>query len=169
MRYANEIKVGIVFLLGVVVCAFGYFYLRGLGLGAERYYVRLNEGAQITQGNEVRLKGVKIGQISKVGFDPNTQNPLLTVEVRRSNPPFRLLKSYKYTIQSTSLVGETYLDIRGNYSPTQPIYQPDDPTQIIPATASGGLLGAASSEETVRQLTQTLKNFNITLDRLNKG
>ncbi|RYX81184.1 MCE family protein [bacterium] len=169
MRYANEIKVGIVFLIGVAVCIFGYFYLRGLGLGADKYYVRLNEPAQITQGNEVRLKGVKIGQISEVGFDPDTQNPVLTIEVRRSNPVFRLLRSYRYTIQSSSLVGATYLDIRGAYSPQDPVYQPNDPSQIIPAKASGGLLGAASSEETARQLTQTLANFNITLDRLNKG
>ncbi|BCM91755.1 hypothetical protein IAD21_03630 [Abditibacteriota bacterium] len=169
MRYANEIKVGIVFLIGLFVFAFGYFFLRGVGLGADHYYVRLSEAAQIAQGNEVHLQGVKIGQISRVGFDPDTQNPVLTIEVRRSNPPIRLLRSYRYSVQSSSLVGENYLDIRGLYSPQLKAYEPNKPDQFIPAAASGGLLAAAASEETARQLTQTLKNFNITLDRLNKG
>ncbi len=169
MRYANEIKVGIVFLIGLFVITLGYFYLRGVGLGADHYYVRLSGAAQIAQGNEVRLKGVKIGQISEVGFDPDTQNPILTLEVRRANPSFRLLKSYRYTVQSSSLVGENYLDIRGTYSPKLPAYLPNTPGQFIPGTSSGGLLEAASSEDTARQLKDTIDKFNITLDRLNKG
>ena len=169
MRYANEIKVGIVFLIGMFVIGFGYFYLRGVGLGADRYYVRLNGAAQIAEGNDVRLQGVKIGQIAEVNFDPQTQQPILTLEVRRVNPRYQLLQSYKYTVQSAGLVGENYLDIRGPYKPKQLVYLPNLSDQFIPGTATGGLLSVASSEDTARQLTQTLKNFNVTLDRLNKG
>ena len=169
MRYANEIKVGIVFLVGMFVIGFGYFYLRGVGLGADRYYVRLNGAAQIAEGNDVRLQGVKIGQVAEVNFDPQTQQPILTLEVRRVNPRYQLLQSYKYTVQSAGLVGENYLDIRGPYKPKQLVYLPNLADQFIPGTATGGLLSVASSEDTARQLTQTLKNFNVTLDRLNKG
>ena len=169
MRYGNEIKVGIVFLLGLVVIVFGYFYLRGVGLGADKYYLKLNGAAQIAQGNDVRLQGVKIGQVSDVGFDPGTQQPILTLDVRRSNPPFELLRAYKYTIQSAGLVGENYVDIRGPYKPGLPVYKANQTFQYIPASAVSGLLSAASGEDTARQLADTLKNFNVTLDRLNKG
>ena len=169
MRYANEIKVGIVFLLGLFVLVFGYFYVRGIGYGADHYYVRLNGAAQIAPGNDVRLQGVKIGQISEVGFDPQTQQPILTLEVRHANPPFELLQGFKYTVQSAGLVGENFLDIRGKYKPKQLTFLPNLRDQYIPGTAAGGLLSAASSEDTARELTQTLKNFNITLDRLNRG
>ena len=77
MRYSNEIRVGIVFLGGLALIVFGYFYLRGLGLNAEFYTLRLNGAASIAQGNDVRLQGVKIGQVSEVNFDPETQQPIL--------------------------------------------------------------------------------------------
>ncbi len=169
MRYGNEIKVGIVFLLGLFVIVFGYFYLRGVGLGADKYYVRLVGAAQIAQGNDVRLRGVKIGQVAEVGFDPKTQDPILTLEVRRSNPPFQLLQSYAYTVQNSGLIGENYIDIRGQYRPRQLQYLPNLRDQIIPCRAVGGLFSAASSEDTARQLTRTLNNFNHTLELLNKG
>lgn len=173
MRYFNEIKVGIVVLLGLFVMVFGYFWLRGVGLGAEKYYVRLNGAAQIAQGNDVRLQGVKIGQVEDVGFDPQTQQPILTLAVRRSNPPFKLLRTYVYSIQSSSLVGENYVDIRGKYVPGTPIYNPAIPNgtiEYIPGRASGGILAVTNgAEDVVKDFRSTLQNLNVTIDRINRG
>ncbi len=169
MRNANEIKVGIVFLIGLGIITTAYFYLRGVGLGADIYYVRLTGVAQISQGNDVRLQGVKIGQVQDVGFDPTNQQPILTLAVRRSRPPFALLQSYKYTIQSSGLVGENYVDIRGPYTPNTLIFRPNDQTQFIPGASQGGILALSNSDEIVKKLTRTLDGFNLTLDRLNQG
>lgn len=170
MRYSNEIKVGIVFLLGLFVIIFGYFWLRGVGLGADLYYVKLNGAAQIAQGNDVRLQGVKIGQVQEVGFDEQTQRPILTLAVRKGKPPFKLLKNYVYSVQSAGIVGENYFDIRGPFNPTTAIYEPNEESQIIPGKAGGGITAVTDvAAETAKDFQVTLKNLNVTLDRVNKG
>ncbi len=170
MRYSNEIRVGIVFLGGLALMIFGYFYLRGLGLNAESYTLRLNGAASIAQGNEVRLQGVKIGQVSDVNFDPATQQPILKIAVRRADPSFKLLKSYDYSVQSAGLVGENYVDIRGDYNTNADIYNPDDPSEIIPAEASSGILAAANSaSDLAKNLEVTIAKVNTTLDAVNNG
>ncbi len=170
MRYSNEIRVGIVFLGGLALIVFGYFYLRGLGLNAEFYTLRLNGAASIAQGNDVRLQGVKIGQVADVNFDPVTQQPILEIAVRRADPSFKLLKTYEYAVQSSGLVGENYVDIRGPYNPNADIYNPDDPSEIIPTEASSGILAAAdSAQDLAKSLETTIKKVNVTLDSINNG
>ncbi|HEX8464054.1 MAG TPA: MlaD family protein [Abditibacterium sp.] len=170
MRYLNEIKVGVVVLVGLLVIFFGYFWLRGVGLGADTYYVRLNGAANIAQGNDVRLQGVKIGQIEEVGFDAQTQQPILKLAVRRSKPPFKLLRSYVYSVQSAGIVGENYVDIRGKYDPIAPVYLPNTEGEFIPGKAAGGVLAIAdSAQDIVRDFQGTLKKLNVTIDRVNKG
>lgn len=170
MRFLNEIKVGVVVLAGMALIIFGYFSLRGVGLGAEIYYLKLDGAAAIAQGNDVRLQGVKIGQVQEVGFDNADQKPILTLAVRRSDPPFRLLKTYTYSVQSAGIVGENYVDIRGPYTPNAPIYAKNTPSQIIPGEASNGLLGVTdNAEEIANELRQTIRNFNVTLERINDG
>ena len=170
MRFLNEIKVGIVVLAGVALIIFGYFSLRGVGLGAEIYYLKLDGAAAIAQGNDVRLQGVKIGQVQEVGFDTTDQKPLLTLAVRRSDPPFRLLKTYTYSVQSAGIVGENYVDIRGPYTPSAPVYAKNTPSQIIPGEASSGLLGVTNNAEAIAEdLRETIRSFNVTLERINNG
>ncbi len=170
MRYSNEIRVGIVFLGGLALIVFGYFYLRGLGLNAEFYTLRLNGAASIAQGNDVRLQGVKVGQVADVNFDPQTQQPILKIAVRRAEPSFKLLKTYEYSVQISGLVGENYVDIRGPYVAGADIYNPDDPSEIIPAEAAGGILAATNSaNDLAKSLETTIKKVNTTLDSVNNG
>ena len=170
MRYSNEIRVGIVFLGGLALIVFGYFYLRGLGLNAEFYTLRLNGAAAIAQGNDVRLQGVKVGQVADVNFDPKTQQPILKIAVRRADPSFKLLKTYEYSVQISGLVGENYVDIRGPYNANADIYNPDDPSEVIPAEAAGGILAATNSANDVaKSLESTIKKVNTTLDKINNG
>ena len=170
MRYSNEIRVGIVFLGGLALIVFGYFYLRGLGLNAEFYTLRLNGAAAIAQGNDVRLQGVKVGQVADVNFDPKTQQPILKIAVRRASPSFKLLKTYEYSVQISGLVGENYVDIRGPYVANADIYNPDDPSEVIPAEAAGGILAATNSaSDLAKSLETTIKKVNKTLDNVNNG
>ena len=170
MRYSNEIRVGIVFLGGLALIVFGYFYLRGLGLNAEFYTLRLNGAASIAQGNDVRLQGVKVGQVADVNFDPKTQQPILKIAVRRAKPSFKLLKTYVYSVQISGLVGENYVDIRGPYNTNADIYNPDDPDEIIPTEAAGGILAATNSaNDLAKSLEGTIKKVNKTLDNINNG
>ncbi|MEO6906670.1 MAG: MlaD family protein, partial [Abditibacteriaceae bacterium] len=102
MKAANEVRVGAVVLAAVTLLVFGYIYFRGVGLGAQLYYVRLKQSASISAGAEVRLQGVKIGVVHDVSLDPNTQKPLLVLAVNRHSPPYQLRKSYSYNVTSVS-------------------------------------------------------------------
>lgn len=169
MKFSNEIRVGAVVLIGLGLMMFGYFYLRGIGLGADLYYMRLNGAATVAQGNDVRLQGVKIGQIQEIGFDRDTGRPLLTLAVRRADPPFRLLKNYSYSIKTSGIIGESYVDVRGPFARDAQAYLPDSPDVFIPGKAASGILGVENSDQLIRDFQSTLKNLNVTLDRVNKG
>ncbi|MDQ3815841.1 MAG: MlaD family protein [Armatimonadota bacterium] len=170
MRASNEVRVGIVMFLALTLMVVGYFFLRGLGLGADLYYLRLNGAANVAPGNDVRLQGIKIGQVQEVTLDPNTRQPLLTLAVRRATPRFELLTSYKYTIQASALIGDSYVDIRGKYATGAPAYEANDPDQVIPGAAVAGLPGITDeATNMIKDMRTTLTKFNVTLDRVNKG
>lgn len=170
MRVANEVRVGIVVVLATALILFGYFFLRGVGFGAELYYVRLNGAATIAAGNDVRLQGVKIGQVQEVTLDDETQKPLLTLAVKNQDPPFKLLKAYTYGVQSSAIIGENYVDIRGPFDPNAPVYVAGNRNQIIPGTAAAGLAGITDQATLLaKDLRQTLQKVNVTIDRVNKG
>lgn len=167
MRVANEVKVGIVVVIAALLTVFGYFFLRGVGLGADLYYLRVKGPAAIAAGNDVRLQGVKVGQVQEVVLDDETQKPLLTLAVRRHN---KLLKTYTYAISSSALIGESYVDIRGPYDPTVARYEPNRTDEIIPGEMPTGL-GRVTDEATelMKDFRVTLGKFNVTIDRVNKG
>src|SRR4028118_1034045 len=116
MRGATEARVGAVIVLALALIVVGYFFLRGMGLGADIYYVRLTGPANIATGNDVRLQGVKVGQVQEVTLDPDTQKPLLTLAIRRGKPRFQLMRNYQYAVQTSAIIGESYVDIRGAYN-----------------------------------------------------
>jgi len=170
MRFTHEIRVGVVVLVGLFLMVYGYVWLRGVGLGADLYYLRLNGVANIAEGNDVRLQGVKIGQVQTVTFDPDTQKPILTLAVRHGNPPIKLLTTYIFSIQSAGIIGENYVDIRGPYNPRDTVYPANDKSIVIVAKANGGLLAASDDADVaIKDFHQTLIRLNLTLDRINSG
>lgn len=181
MRAANEARVGIVVVLALALLTGGYFFLRGIGLRSDNYYMRLNGAATIATGNDVRLQGVKIGQVRDVTLDPTTQKPLLTLAVQHRNPPFELRRNYLYSVRAGSLIGENYVDIRGPLERNSPLYVANAEEQIIPGVAVAGLTDAAGQATAAlgdvtklattlgADFQKTLAKFNTTLDSINKG
>jgi ABC-type transporter Mla subunit MlaD len=170
MRVANEVRVGIVVVAALLLGVSAYFFLRGVGVGAQQYYVRLDGAAIVNEGNDVRLQGVKVGVVKSVSIDPDTQKPILTLSIRKSDPPFSLYRSYRYAVKTSSFVGENYVDIQGTPHSGDVAYLPNDPSQVILAHASAGLLDVGDQTgEIVKELRVTLSKFNTTLDRINSG
>jgi phospholipid/cholesterol/gamma-HCH transport system substrate-binding protein len=170
MRFGNEARVGFVVILALVLGAVGYFFLRGVGLGADTYTIRLDGAATIATGNDVTLQGIKIGTVKKVSLDPETQRPLITIAIQKSDPPFKLLKSYRYAVTPSGLIGENYIDIRGPFDPNGALYAANDPNQIIPGIATQGIAGLTDNATRLSaDLGKTLQKVNVTLERINKG
>ncbi len=165
----NEARVGIVVFIALATMVVGYFYLRGLGLTSDKYYLRLIGASHIAPGNEVRLQGVKIGQVLEVALDEG-QKPLITVAVKRSGAPLQLLKSYKYTLQSSTLIGENVVDVRGPFRVDAEAYEPNNPRVVIPVT-SAGPLAAVTDQATllIGEMRGTLDKLNTTIERINTG
>ncbi len=169
MKVANEARVGMVVVIALALMAVGYFYLRGLGLSSDKYYMRLVGATSIVEGNEVRLQGVKIGQVQEVELNEE-QKPILTIAVKRGGAPLSLLKSYRYTVQSSSLIGENYVDIRGPFKSAAPAFEPNDGSVIIPVTANAPLTGVTDqATQLIADMRGTMGKFNTTVDRINNG
>lgn len=170
MRAGNEARVGIVVVTALVLLIGGYFALRGIGLGAQSYYMRLDGAALIAEGNDVRLQGVRVGLVQSVTLDPATQQPILTLAIRRNDPPYSLYRSYDYTVRSSGIIGEYYVHIEGIPQTGDIAYPPNDPSQVILAEAGTSLMDVSERADAIAgDVRKTLQNLNITLDRINKG
>lgn len=170
MKAGNEVRVGIVVLAALAIMVGGFFALRGLGLGGQQYYMKLDGAAIVAEGNDVRLQGVRIGSVQTVALDDETQRPLLTLAIKKNDPAYSLYRSYKYSVRASGIIGENYVDIQGSPQSGDVAYVPNDPSQIIPGTAVGGLLGVTDkADELAEDVQKTLQNLNVTLDRINKG
>ncbi len=167
MKAGQEIRVGMVVVVALAIVLGGYFALRGVGWGSQQYFLRLNGAALIAEGNDVRLQGVKVGVVQSVSLDPATQQPLLTIAVKQNDPQFSLYPSYKYSVRPSGIIGENYVDIQGKPTSGDIAYKANDSSQVIPAAASAGLL--AAGDKVAQDVQATLKNLNVTLDRINKG
>lgn len=170
MKNSNEAKVGGVVLLALATLAGGYSYLRGMGRGGDNYKMIVQSGsANIQAGSEVRLRGVKIGEVRAVKLDPTTQKPLLTLAIQSQNPAIALQRNYEYSLRSGSLIGENYVDIRGNFDNAKPRFNANS-GDVIPATAAGGVADVATQVAGISDsFGVTLQKLNVTIDRINKG
>ncbi|HEX8236475.1 MAG TPA: MlaD family protein [Abditibacteriaceae bacterium] len=168
MKTGNEARVGVVVVAALALALIGYFYLRGTVRGADLYYLRINGPATIAQGNDVRLQGVKIGEVREVALDPETQQPIITIAVK----PNKLLRSYQYSIRTNSLIGEPYVDIRGTYNPARAAdaYAANNEAQVISGTSPVTVADLSQEATTIgRDFRVTLQKLNVTIDRINKG
>jgi ABC-type transporter Mla subunit MlaD len=169
MKGSSEARVGAVVVLALATITGGYFFLRGMGRGGDEYRMLVKDGvANIRAGSDVTLRGVKVGEVREVTLDPQTQDPLLTLAIKR-DPPVPLLKGYQYSIRSGSLIGENYVDVRGPYSPEAPRFQPNS-DEVITGTAAGSVTDLTTQVAGIsKDFSVTLQKLNVTIDRINKG
>ncbi len=198
MRAVDEVRVGVVVVLALLLALSGYFFLRGAGplSRMDEYRLLVEQGvAIVATGNDVRFEGVKVGEIKKVELDAASQKPLLTLSIERRQPPIKLHSNYLYTVRAVSPIGENYVDIRPNpeaKGAAGAVYaanssQPIRGGRAIPGLTEAGeqVAGAAANATKIaqraeanvsrqvttlsRDLRTTMGKFNVTLDRINKG
>ncbi|MCP4123838.1 MAG: MCE family protein [Bacteroidetes bacterium] len=106
MKISNELKVGALTLIGIVVLIMGFYYLKGEELFSktQKIYVLLEDAAGITAANPVAMYGKQIGKVSTVTFK----------ETGNYNVIFDLSISKDIKIPSNSIVKVIELDLLGN-------------------------------------------------------
>lgn len=105
MKISNELKVGALTVIGVVVAILGFYYLKGADFSkTKRVYVLLEDAAGIVSANPVAMHGKQIGKVKTVTFE----------EVGNYNVIFDLSINANVQIPEGSIVKIIELDLLGN-------------------------------------------------------
>ncbi len=88
MRKRTEVTVGAVVLLGIALVFFGTLWLKGAGFGRERITLqaRFREVGQVLVGNTVKLRGVPIGRVQDISFEPGGTGVIVSMRIGRDAP-----------------------------------------------------------------------------------
>lgn len=112
----NELRVGIMVFTGLALLVLLIYSLTSWGRFGSAYAFTLvfDEASGIQNGAEVRVSGVKVGQVDSLGLDPATNRALITVRVKKR---VKLYTGYTYSIGVGGLIGEYFIDISPNSPP----------------------------------------------------
>ena len=80
----NEVRVGIVVILGIALIVLGTVWMQGWRIGQEEAEVRawFREIGQLQTGNAVKLRGVPIGQVEEIVLDTRSTGVVVRMSVR---------------------------------------------------------------------------------------
>jgi phospholipid/cholesterol/gamma-HCH transport system substrate-binding protein len=83
MTRRNEVIVGLVVMLGLVLVVFGTVWMRGLKLGGEEQTVRarFSEVGQLLTGSNVKFRGVPIGRVEAIELEATGAGVIVTMVV----------------------------------------------------------------------------------------
>jgi phospholipid/cholesterol/gamma-HCH transport system substrate-binding protein len=84
MKRSQEVLVGVVVILGVVLVVLGTIWLQGLKPGREEFeqVARFEQVGQLLEGGTVKLRGVPIGRVEDIELDPDGNGVLVTMSIR---------------------------------------------------------------------------------------
>jgi phospholipid/cholesterol/gamma-HCH transport system substrate-binding protein len=83
MTRRNEVTVGVVVILGILLIVFGTVWMQGLKLGSEEREVqaRFREVGQLLPGSSVKFRGVPIGRVERIDLERGGGAVIVTMTV----------------------------------------------------------------------------------------
>ncbi len=69
----------------------------------------MTEATNLVAPAEVRIAGVKVGNVAKIEEDPEGNAALATIEIKRKFAPIR--RDARFSLRQKSIIGETYVDM----------------------------------------------------------
>ena len=113
MKISKEAKIGIVVVVALAGAIWGFNLLKGSNLfsRSKTFYAKYNNVNGLTVSSPVRLNGLKIGQVTKIEFLPDSKRGELLVQFRIDNRDFMFSKDSKARIVSSSLLGGNEISI----------------------------------------------------------
>lgn len=84
MKARNEVAVGVVVIVSIVLIVIGTIWLQGGGLGREEMELRarFDQVGQLQEGNSVKFRGVPIGRVDAIDLDPLGTGVIITMRVK---------------------------------------------------------------------------------------
>lgn len=160
----NEVKVGILSLVTILVSVFGYKHLKGSNLleRSNTYYIKFRDIEQMDASAPVLIRGYKIGSVTKISLDPESADWILvTIQVKRE---IALPKNTKAILTSQGLMGGKALILDYQAVCIEDCL-PDK--SFIPGEIAG-MLSSMFSKDELKDYAQTLGNeLNQMLDTSN--
>ncbi|HEX6309939.1 MAG TPA: MlaD family protein [Longimicrobiales bacterium] len=83
MSRRNEVTVGAVVILAIILLVLGTIWMQGLRWGGEERIVqaRFREVAQLLEGGNVKFRGVPIGRVESIDFEPGGAAVIVSMSV----------------------------------------------------------------------------------------
>lgn len=121
MRLRNELKAGFFVLISVaLVCALIIVMGRERQIFAKqaKFYVYFSDVKGLSAGAPVRMGGIPVGRVDKVGFTDNPQDPKVRVKIL-VNESFleRIRKDSMVMIDTQGLLGDRFLTLSSGTDP----------------------------------------------------
>ncbi|HUQ83959.1 MAG TPA: MlaD family protein [Gemmatimonadaceae bacterium] len=145
MKRRNEVLVGILLTVGVVIAVLGTIWLvRGGFSSGYPLYARFKWGAGVKQGQAVRLAGVQIGVVSDVELDPRgTILVKITIE-----DDYHVPRNSTAAVQAVGIFGDQEIALIPK-EPSPIFFNEGD--SIPPAVPKPGLNELAARADTISQ------------------
>jgi len=107
-RKGSEVATGALVLVAGAVAIWGYFWLTAqpLGQGGYPLVVQLSDAGGLERGDRVRLAGVQVGTVRRVGL----RGGLVTVDIM-VDPDLRLSQDSRASLQASGAFGGRYLSL----------------------------------------------------------
>lgn len=160
MRISNELRVGIMFLTGLVLLVLVMITLTRWGQDRNTYSftIRFKQAQGLLEGAAVRVAGVPVGRVTAVDFNSVTSQADVKCRV---NHNVRLYENYHYTIGIGGLVGERFVEIRPVETNPGPLLYDGSSVDGTPTPDIGELF--VNANQLVNKLTKTVDGLNSTM------
>ena len=111
MKFAKEVKIGVIVTVGIIALIWGINFLKGTDLFSSRnnYYAVYQRIDQLTISNPVLLNGFTVGQVKDMQLLPEKDNKILVV--LQIDNDLRIPQHTIARIVSTDLLGAKAIDL----------------------------------------------------------
>jgi phospholipid/cholesterol/gamma-HCH transport system substrate-binding protein len=156
---AYALAAGLFVVLLTVLLLAGAFWLGGQTTRGVPYdLITRRSVAGLSRGAPVRLRGVEVGQVQSIGFDPSDRR---RVRVRaRIDPAISLMQGTYATLSSLGLSGNPYIELTFPDGASIVLQTSEERPAEIPLKPSG-LSELSDSGD------QLFRTFGVTLERVN--
>ncbi|MBD3173927.1 MAG: MCE family protein, partial [Armatimonadia bacterium] len=177
----NVLTVGVVLVGALVLLVVSVVWLRTAGIAVATRDLDVyfwNIGGRLSEGNTVRLAGVRIGTVADIAMAPRP--PTMTPEPGHADQEtvvrvrcaigrdVVIRESYEVQVNATNMVGDSYVEIRPVSDEGAPLadgqalvgQSPIDPFEILP-TAEESLAEVAT---TAREVNRALVEEDLTME-----
>lgn len=167
MKYAREIKVGILALICVFLLIFGFNYLKGVNIFSSvlDYHGRYVELKGLTEQAPVYVRGYKVGQVNQIRYDFSLDSAFV-VDVS-INKDIDLPLGTQMALVADGLLGGMAIELKIPVTDSKEHYKRGEfiPTIIVPGLIESVQLGLLNNlDETVIEAKSLVANINRQLE-----